>query len=157
MFALSHIGNFSLGRSNKSNMATEYAALKKAVMKYDRRRKKTFVAYALRVVTDSLNIEKRKTSEIIKKIDKNNVTNDMQIFNAIPTNQNALTDRINRDFLAQELKSLTKKERKIIALKYGLINNKSLTNNEIGKKYSESAETIRLKHKKIIEKLKQMV
>jgi RNA polymerase primary sigma factor len=60
------------------------------------------------------------------------------------------------DFLCLVNKSLNKREREIIRLRYGLAGGKAYTLSQIGKKYNLSKEGVRLIQKRAIKKLKKV-
>jgi DNA-directed RNA polymerase sigma subunit (sigma70/sigma32) len=152
-FAVKHIGDYSLGRSNPENMVIEFESIKKAVKHYRRGGKANFATYATEVVKHELTREKINQEQVVKNVPKNNVSNNEDLIHA-EFDKVRNYSQFDRNFLAAELKKINKTERKWLALQYGLIG-RPLTLREIGAKFGKHFEWVRQVNAKNLNKMKK--
>ena len=70
---------------------------------------------------------------------------------------NLYQDKVNREFLDNEVKELNKRDKEIITLRYGLNNTKEYTQKEVADMLGISQSYISRIEKKVIKKLKQVM
>ena len=70
---------------------------------------------------------------------------------------NLYQDKVNREFLDNEVKELNKRDKEIITLRYGLNNTKEYTQKEVAEMLGISQSYISRIEKKVIKKLKQVM